>query len=164
MNRHPTSPTDCCIRRVRDPFGFLGNMSPHPVTWEGIEWRTSEALFQALRFPKDSEIRELIRAEKSPMSAKMVAKSYHGNLAVIPGSKEDLQNMVDVVKLKLRTHDDVRQVLLDTGERFIVEDCTKRQRGLGLFWGAALQGDHWVGENALGMIWMGLRERMGTPP
>jgi len=149
---------------VRDPFGFLGNMSPHPVTWEGVEWRTTEALFQALRFPKGSEIRELIRAEKSPMSAKMVAKSYGGNPAIVPGSKEDLQNMVEVVKLKLRAHDDVRQILLDTGKEFIVEDCTKRQRGLGLFWGAALQEGYWVGTNTLGMIWMGLRERMESCP
>ena len=48
------------IRKVREEFGFLGNMSAHPVKInsnllvEGqkgeIEFYTAEALFQALRF------------------------------------------------------------------------------------------------------------------
>jgi hypothetical protein len=27
--------SDVVIRRVRDPFGCLGNMSPHPVSYHG---------------------------------------------------------------------------------------------------------------------------------
>src|SRR5262245_54934742 len=38
------------IRRVRDPFGCLGNMSPHPVEWQGFTYPTAEHLFQCSRF------------------------------------------------------------------------------------------------------------------
>ena len=50
------------IRKVREPFGILGNMSRHPVTYNGLVWPHTEALFQALRFAEDDPIREEIRA------------------------------------------------------------------------------------------------------
>ena len=134
-------------------------MSPHPVTWDGETWRTTEALFQALRFHVGSGIREEIRAEKSPMSAKLKAKTYKDQMVIVPCSVSDLQNMVNVLKLKLETHDEVERCLRETGSAFVVEDCTKRQRGSGLYWGAALQDGHWVGQNVLGQIWMNLRSR-----
>lgn len=49
--------------KVSLPHGWLGNMSPYPINFGGVIWRTSEALFQSLRF-KDNEIKELIRVEK----------------------------------------------------------------------------------------------------
>ena len=58
--------------KVKLPFGWLGNMSPHPIIFWDKEWRTAEALFQAGRFVTDDPIREEIRAEASPMSAKMI--------------------------------------------------------------------------------------------
>lgn len=48
--------------KVNLPYGWLSNMSPHPLDFGGT-WRTSEALFQSLRF-SDNDIKELIRAEK----------------------------------------------------------------------------------------------------
>jgi predicted NAD-dependent protein-ADP-ribosyltransferase YbiA (DUF1768 family) len=49
-------------------------MAPYPIEHNGQVWPTSEALFQALRFD-DPTIREEIRTQKSPMSAKMIAKN-----------------------------------------------------------------------------------------
>ena len=45
------------FRRVKDAYGWLGNMSPYPITYMGNAWRTSEALFQALR-TDDYAVRE----------------------------------------------------------------------------------------------------------
>lgn len=42
----------------------------------------------------------------------------------------------------------------------IVEDCTRRQRGSGPFWGAALIGGEWEGTNTLGVLWMELRGKL----
>lgn len=51
------STEEIVIRRVTEPFGFLGNMSPHPVTLRhahgDLTFRTAEALFQAWRFVGD---------------------------------------------------------------------------------------------------------------
>src|SRR5262249_49560871 len=58
--------------KVDLPYGWLGNMAPFPVMHDGRGYRTTEALFQALRFDQEP-IREAIRGEKSPMAAKMRA-------------------------------------------------------------------------------------------
>ncbi len=66
--------------------------------------------------------------------------------------------METVLRLKLDQHPRLKELLLATGQEEIVEDCSNRQRGNALFWGAALQGGTWVGENRLGRLWMRLRE------
>lgn len=145
------------IGKVKEPFGWLGNMSPYPVVWEGLTYLTNEALFQSLRFD-DHAIREAIRAQKSPMSAKFVAKREKARMVVKPLSEQDLDNMRLCLRLKIEQHPDLRAMLLDTGEEDIVEDCTKRPRGSGLFWGAANKDGVWNGENWLGRLWMERRQ------
>lgn len=146
------------IRKVKDPYGWLGNMSPHPIEHQGLKYLTTEALFQCLRFDSQ-EITELIRAKKSPMSAKMVAKSHADKRIVEPLSTQDVDNMRLCLKLKIEQHPKVLTDLLATGEEEIVEDCTKRPYGSGIFWGMAFQKGHWTGDNILGKLWMELRHR-----
>jgi len=147
------------IGKVKEEFGWLGNMSPFPVEHEGRTFRTTEALFQALRFD-DNEVIEAIRDQKSPMAAKMKAKKHRDRMVVVPMSEADLDNMRLVLRLKLLQHPKLRDDLLATGDQEIVEDCTKRPRGSGLFWGAAKANNQWLGENWLGRLWMGLRAEL----
>lgn len=148
--------------KVSLPYGWLGNMSPYPINFNGKVWRTSEALFQALRF-KDEEIQELIRNEKSPMGAKMIMKSKTEYIILEKHGTKDLLNMKMCIKLKLVQHPNLVKELIDTGDKIIIEDVTKRgSSGGNLFWGAMLveneDGFHWVGNNALGKLWMEIRE------
>ena len=147
------------IGKVKDEGGCWGNMAPFPVIRNGIRWLTTEALFQAMRF-FDAEIQEEIRGEKSPMGAKMKAKKHKQHMVVEPLSEDDLKHMRLCLRLKIDQHPELKQMLLDSGDEFIVEDCTKRQRGSGLFWGAALIGEEWVGKNWLGKLWMELRTEL----
>lgn len=150
------------FRKVREPFGWMSNMSPHPIG----EWRTAEALFQAMRFT-DPAIREEIRAERSPMGAKMVAKKHAAKMDVVPRSSTDLTLMKAVLLLKIQAHPELKDQLLATGFEEIVEDVTARPNESGLFWGAAKGPDgQWHGTNTLGKMWMELREalRQGTVP
>jgi predicted NAD-dependent protein-ADP-ribosyltransferase YbiA (DUF1768 family) len=87
--------------KVVPPYGWLGNMSPYKVNYNGKEWLTVEALFQALRYD-DESIREIIRSQKSPMGAKMKAKSFKERMVVIPASEKDVENMKNVCKIKTR--------------------------------------------------------------
>ncbi len=134
-------------------------MAPYPVQHEGKRWLTTEALFQAMRFA-DEEIREAIRNEKSPMGAKMKAKKNKDAMVVQPMSDEDLENMISCLRLKIEQHPELREMLIESGDAYFVEDCTKRQRSSGLFWGAALIDGEWVGENWLGELWMELRTEL----
>lgn len=145
--------------KSRLPNGWMGNMSPFPVSYRGKEWRTAEALFQALRFD-DAGVREQIRAEKSPMGAKFVAKREAAKMVVEPTSHQDLSNMELVLRLKLEQNPLLKLQLLQTGESDIVEDVTSRQHGRNLFWGAAFDGSSWTGGNALGNMWVKLREEL----
>lgn len=150
------------IRRVRDPHGWLGNMAPYRISHGGLEYRTTEALFQALRFANDgSLIREAIRVESSPMAAKLLSKKHADKRVIVPQSVGDLDNMRLCLRLKLNQNPELQLKLVDTGDRRIIEDCTRRQRDSGLFWGAAEQEDgSWFGLNWLGELWMAERTRL----
>jgi ribA/ribD-fused uncharacterized protein len=109
------------------------------------------------------ELQEQIREVKNPMGAKMLSKKlrkeHPDKISIQPLSELDLSLMRMVLYKKWEQHEDVRELLKLTGEREIVEDATRRQRGSGLFWGAALQEDgSWKGKNWLGKLWMELRE------
>lgn len=148
--------------KVALPFGWLGNMAPYPVKYDGKEWKTTEALFQALRFNND-EVRELIRAEKSPMGAKMRTKALvkiHDR-AIEPMSKEDIDLMEMCLRLKFEQHREIQRKLRCTKDQVIIEDCTSRgKRGTNLFWGAVYENGEWVGENVLGKLWMKIRSEL----
>jgi predicted NAD-dependent protein-ADP-ribosyltransferase YbiA (DUF1768 family) len=148
--------------KVALPFGWLGNMSPHSIEFGGKTYRTAEALFQSLRFGLadglNSDVTEEIRAEKSPIGAKMVAKKYADKMRVIPASPDDLALMEQVVRLKLAQHPSLLGELVATEDALIIEDVSNRgTAGRHRFWGAALVGEEWIGENALGKLWMRIR-------
>lgn len=150
---------DIVIGKVNDEGGCWGNMAAYPIVHEGKRWLTTEALFQAMRF-KDEEIKETIRSQKSPMAAKMKAKKNKAAMIIVPMSDKDLENMMLCLRLKIEQHPKLREMLLETGDAFIVEDCTRRPRASGLFWGAALKDGKWNGKNWLGVLWMKLRAEL----
>ncbi len=144
------------------PYGWLGNMSPYPIHFDDKIWRTSEALFQSLRF-NDEDIKEAIRAEKSPMGAKFVMKANAEHMIIEPRSAKDLRNMRMCINLKLIQHSSLIPLLLATGKSTIIEDVTRRGPSeSNLFWGAMLVDDKWVGENNLGKVWMEIREEFNN--
>lgn len=149
--------------KVKLPNGWLGNMAPYPVHYDGQQWPTTEHLFQALRFT-DPNIREIIRQIPSPMGAKLHAKSMPDTMAIQPLSEQDLDNMRLCLRLKIEQHPELKTALVATGDAIIIEDVTSRQNRPGnhLFWGMALQSDGtWKGTNTLGNLWMELRH---VPP
>jgi len=149
--------------KVDLPHGWLGNMAPFPVRHDGKWWRTTEALFQALRFHNEA-IKEEIRALPSPMGAKMRAKRHKAKRVIEPQSEQDVANMEMVLRLKLEQHPELKQRLIDTGAGDIIEDSTRRPGGSGKYWGAAFKDGQWVGRNMVGKLWMKLREELGSKP
>lgn len=142
--------------KVSLPWGFLGNMAPYPIEHNGQVWPTSEALFQALRFD-DPTIREEIRTQKSPMSAKMIAKKHKAKMVVKPMGERDIANMQYVLKLKFDSHPDIKAKLLLTGEHIIIEDIGTRNGKRNFFWGMKKVNGNWEGYNMMGNLLMQLR-------
>lgn len=159
----PAADDQILIRKAAEPGGWLSNMSPHPIVYEGLKWWHAEALFQALRFaPDDEEAREAVREPRSPMKAKMIAKRFRARQVVAPLSDQDVENMGLCLALKLDAHGEVRRKLIASGERLLVEDCSAPgRRKNNLFWGAVRVpnedcplGYAWEGRNMLGRVWM----------
>ena len=149
------------FRKTRETFGGLSNMAGgFPLMVSGVRIRTSEALYQACRFPHLPDVQRLIIAQRSPMTAKMKSKPYRHD------SRQDWNRVrVNVMRWCLRVKlaqnwEFFSKLLLDTGDRAIVEQSHKDD-----FWGARPVDDRTlVGMNVLGRLLMELRESVKTEP
>lgn len=155
--------TEIAFTKAKLPFGWLGNMtSQYPVVYNELQYPSTEALFQALRFPEDSQLREDIRLEKNPFKGKLIAKANRDKMSVVPCSEEDFDNMRLCIRLKIEQHSELRELLVNSGDLPIYEDVTSRGRGSSnLIWGALKNEDgEWEGQNVLGNLWMELRKEL----
>lgn len=148
------------IKKVAEAYGWMGNMAPYPITVEGKIWRTSEALFQGMRFD-DEGIKEIIRKEKSPMAAKMKAKKYSNQMVVVPMSELDVEQMKKCVRMKFDQHPELKKMLLYSVGSFIFEDIGNRKGERHKFWGVKrISENEGDGQNMMGRILMELRDEL----
>lgn len=156
-------PASCVVfRKTNERFGGLSNMAAgFPLRVNGVSIRTSEALYQACRFPHMPEVQRLIIGENSPMTAKMRGKPYRDQ------SRSDWESIRTKIMrwcLRVKLAQNLRSfgdLLLETGDKPIVEYSSKDD-----FWGARPQEDGSLqGMNILGRLLMELREqiRSGVP-
>lgn len=167
--------------RVRGPFGWLSNMSPHPIEYMHFTYPTAEHLFQCWRFVGPSRrwpgaaddgnpcgyatAVRAIRMQKSPMAAKQYARDVSNLAVVIPRSERDVLQMSATLLLKFAQHPRLLAELMATENAQLVENCSYRPTESGLFWGAQRTGDGWFGENTLGTLLEGVRtvaQKLGT--
>lgn len=159
--RQYESSESVAFRSTKGQFGGLSNMAPgFPLNINGIRILTSEALYQACRFPSHPDIQRLVIEQTSPMTSKMKAKSHSGE------SRQDwLSVRVAVMRWCLRVKlaqnwERFGDLLLSTGSVPIVEDSAKDP-----FWGArATDVGTFEGVNALGRLLMELREGLRENP
>lgn len=143
--------------KTKDAFGGLSNMAGgFPLKVNGISIRTSEALYQACRFPHMPDVQKLIIDQKSPMTAKMKGKPHRNN------SRPDWdQVQVKIMRWCLRVKlaqnwSEFSSLLLETGDLPIVEESRRDQ-----FWGAKPNDDETlIGMNVLGRLLMELRDEI----
>jgi ribA/ribD-fused uncharacterized protein len=143
-------PNDINFYRVSDEFGCFSNFAPYPVRMDGKIWPTSEHYFQAQKF-EDAEHQEKIRQTKSPMIAARMGRDRKKPLRRAWESVK-VGIMREVVRAKFSQHDDIRQLLLSTGDAKIVEHTENDS-----FWGDGGDGS---GKNMLGRILMEVREEL----
>jgi ribA/ribD-fused uncharacterized protein len=143
--------------KTKEEFGGLSNMAAgFSLEIIRIYISTSEALYQACRFPHRPDIQRLIIGQFSPMTAKLKSKPYQSD------SRQDwYQVRVKIMRwclgVKLAQNwSKFSELLLRTGDCPIVEESHKDD-----FWGAkSMDEQTLVGTNALGRLLMELRERI----
>ena len=149
--------TSVVFLKTREKFGGLSNMAPgFPLQVNDIPIRTSEALYQACRFPDKPEIQRQIINEYSPMTAKMRSKSFR-KLTRSDWNFVRVRIMRWCLQVKLAQNwQKFKNLLQETEGRPIVERSRKDD-----FWGAKIAEDGaLVGNNVLGRLLMQLREQL----
>jgi ribA/ribD-fused uncharacterized protein len=146
--------------KASDTFGCLSNMFQkdleNKLIVNGLEYRSSEALYQACRFPNHPVVQEKIRLQTSPMAAKMVSKPHRDDKCRDDWDGVRLDIMRWVLRVKLSCNlDQMGAFLKLTKDTDIVEISTKRDQ----FWGTVDDGDgNLTGANMMGVLLMELRK------
>ena len=147
------------VYKTKEDFGGLSNMaSGYPLQINGVRILTTEALYQACRFPQLPDVQREIIGQHSPMTAKMMSKPH----------RKDTRPDWDEVRYKVmrwclrvklaQNYEEFGRLLLATHDRPIVEQSRKDD-----YWGAKLvdeTGETLIGQNVLGRLLMELREKL----
>jgi ribA/ribD-fused uncharacterized protein len=131
-------------------FYPFSNFSSFALEWEGTLYMTSEHAYQAQKF-SDSEIIERIKNARSAYDVFKIARE-HQNKVRYDWLDIRVSVMEKIIRAKVAQHPYVKQKLIESGDREIVEDSWKDD-----FWGWGSNKD---GQNQLGKIWMKIREEI----
>jgi len=134
---------------------FFEHVWGYPLRVNGVVFGSSEALYQACRYPARVEWQAAIARQTSPMIAKRMAKKreWAENQRLDWGEIREAV-MAWVLRVKLAQHPErMKAILKESGTRIIVEKSRKDD-----FWGAVLGEDGILaGKNRLGFLLCALR-------
>lgn len=153
--------TDKQVFFYENEFYVLSNFSAFQLRADGFTFDTSEAYYHWLRFStgdaqgnyEAGRVATQIRQARSAHSAYRFAQEYK----LLQRSDWDavkVDMMRKVIQLKTEQHEYVKQKLMATGNRELIENSWRDS-----FWG---WGYHRNGTNMLGKLWMELREKLQT--
>lgn len=143
--------------KTKEKYGELSNMAGgFPLLINDVRIPSSEALYQACKFPHLPELQKKIIDQSSPLLAKKICKSYErqerGDWYLIRTKVMRWCLRVKAVQNWLK----FTPVLLNTGDLSIVEYSEKDD-----FWGALPWDSELLnGRNVLGRLLMELREEV----
>jgi ribA/ribD-fused uncharacterized protein len=139
--------------KVWEPYGCFSNFSPHPIEMQGTVWPTVEHYYQAQKFvgSRDEVVIPLIYAAPTPEAAAALGRCSSRQVRK-DWELVKVEVMRNAVLNKFLTHAEIREVLLVTDDRLIVENSPTDY-----FWGC---GANQTGQNQLGKILMSVREEI----
>ncbi len=133
-----------------EPYGEFSNFARFPIKLDGKTWPTSEHYFQAMKFLDDANRAE-VRGAKTPAGAARLGRDRSKPLRRDWESVKD-NVMRQAVLAKFTQHEDLRKLLLETGDAKLVEHTENDD-----YWGDAGDGS---GKNMLGRILMEVRGQL----
>lgn len=150
------------FRKKSDRFGWLGNMPHFAVEHRGVKYKSTEHLFQSLRYEGHPRIQKRIRTHPNSLYMKKTVHKRSVHLIDPIDPKRDKERMLLCLRAKVTAHPWMVRRLLATEDAVIIENVTKRPRGSGKVWGAAWDRSKrlWEGHNWLGRAWMKLRTEL----
>jgi ribA/ribD-fused uncharacterized protein len=146
----PDAPADINFYSTTGEYGCFSNFSRYPVFLRGKKWPTTEHFFQAMKF-QSTPHEEKVRLCKTPRQAADMGRDRKLPLRRDWESAKD-GVMLEAVRAKFTQHDDLKEILLGTGEAKLVEHTEKDS-----YWGDGGDGS---GRNMLGLILMRVRDEL----
>ena len=150
------------IHRVTDEWGVFCNFARTPITVDGITFKSSEHLFQMMKFKDTGVVVNMMNGITSKgkrcYEIKKTMKSYEKEYC-----RADWGSMfVDAMKfclIKKYEQSAVFREKLEASKGFyIVEDQTTMSKKSPDAWGVKPDGDNFTGPNLLGRLLMELRD------
>ncbi len=146
----PQLDDDAIFLSQSDTVNVLSSYSHHAFQLDDAEWPSVAHYFHAMKF-EDKAYREKIRQAKHPKKAKQLGRSRLKKIRK-DWKKVKTTVMTRAVYIKCRTHADVAEALLETGDRMLVEN-----NSYDYYWGC---GRDRRGENHYGKVLMNVRNKL----
>ena len=136
------------------PYGAFSNLYKRPMEFDGVTYPTSEHAYQAGKARKPV-VRDWLMSAPSPALLAMAAHGlYYWDIS--PGwSTTKFDRMKRVLIAKFTQHVDLKELLLSTGERTLIETATVDNE-VNRLWGE-VNGE---GRNMLGTLLMEVRSQL----
>ena len=134
----------------KNQYECFSNFYPASFHLYGREWPTVEHAFQAAKFPDNEQAMDAIQFAETPKRAKQLG-GPHGGLGTLRPDWDTyrVNVMRECVRAKFDQNDEIRAVLLSTGDERLAEASP-----FDSFWGV---GRNKQGKNMLGVLLMELR-------
>lgn len=135
---------------VNEAYGEFSNFALFPIKLKGKIWKTTEHYFQAQKFV-DKAYQEKIRKASTPMKAAQLGRSR--KVRIVKNWDNIRDNvMYDALKAKFTQHEELKKILLETGDKILIEHTENDS-----YWGDSGDGS---GKNRLGKLLMRLRKKL----
>lgn len=141
-------------RTNEKPYGAFSNLYKREVIFEGEVFKTAEHAYQAGKARKP-EVRQWLMAAPSPSLLAMAAHGLYVWDIAPEWSKIKFDRMKQILVAKYTQHDDLKELLLSTGNARLVESATV-DNAVNRLWGEV----NGVGQNKLGLLLMEVREEL----
>lgn len=145
-------------RASEKPYGMFSNLYRRPIEFEGEVFATAEHAYQAGKARK-KEVRQWILSAPTPGLVAMAAHGLYTWDIVSDWSRIKYDRMRRVLRAKFTQHNDLRELLLSTGDARIVE-VGKVANPVNCTWGEV----NGKGKNMLGVLLMELRTELQNAP
>lgn len=140
------------------PYGVFSNLYKREIVFEGISFKTAEHAYQAGKARK-ATVRQWLLDAPSPSLLAMAAHGLYSWDIVENWATTKFDRMRRVLHAKFSQHDDLRAVLLSTGDARLVEKATV-DNAVNRTWGEV----NGKGQNKLGLLLMELRSEFRKAP
>jgi ribA/ribD-fused uncharacterized protein len=143
--------TNAHVFFYENDFYVLSNFSAFRIAWKARDFDTSEHAYHWEKFPLEPDIRQGILQARSAHQAFKIAEYYKDKVRS-DWPQRRVATMKEILRAKVKQHEYVNRKLIETGNRWLVEDSWRDS-----FWGWGEDGN---GQNMLGRLWMEIRDEL----